>query len=338
MREICLHQLAFGDGRATLSEDLSSYRESLAITVPSLKSCEAHGRERFRFKASGVSLNGTRLVASANTPMSGRIGEDRQAVLHFVLAGRCRFEIDRKVHDAGPGSVVFMTGQQRTGTTDTRSLLTMSIDLQKLRAIWRAVNGLYDVDLKVPEQLVISSSNNRYAHLFQLQVINLCREIDILFDDQRALEFLSLEDRLYRLAALSLFRTLHGQNERPRMGNGTSEKMVTRVEEYARMNLDKPLTLTDLAAEAGVSVRSLHNAFASSRGTSPSRWLRNIRLERARQLLLNSREGHSITAIAYETGFGKPSAFAYFYRRYFGEYPSDTLRGRRSAASLDERN
>ncbi|MFF3348032.1 GlxA family transcriptional regulator [Streptomyces sp. NPDC002779] len=54
---------------------------------------------------------------------------------------------------------------------------------------------------------------------------------------------------------------------------------------WAMRNLDKPLTLTDLARHAGVSVRTLSRRFHAESGVSPLQWLLHQRVERARELL-----------------------------------------------------
>ncbi|WP_416964370.1 GlxA family transcriptional regulator [Streptomyces sp. Agncl-13] len=54
---------------------------------------------------------------------------------------------------------------------------------------------------------------------------------------------------------------------------------------WAMRNLDKPLTLTDLARHAGVSVRTLTRRFHAESAVSPLQWLLHQRIERARELL-----------------------------------------------------
>ncbi|MEU0964095.1 helix-turn-helix domain-containing protein [Streptomyces sp. NPDC005917] len=57
---------------------------------------------------------------------------------------------------------------------------------------------------------------------------------------------------------------------------------------WAMRNLDKPLTLTELARHAGVSVRTLTRRFHAESGVSPLQWLLHQRIERARELLETS--------------------------------------------------
>ncbi|MCT9084342.1 GlxA family transcriptional regulator [Streptomyces fulvoviolaceus] len=54
---------------------------------------------------------------------------------------------------------------------------------------------------------------------------------------------------------------------------------------WAMRHLDEPLTLTDLARHAGVSVRTLTRRFHAESGVSPLQWLLHQRIERAKELL-----------------------------------------------------
>jgi transcriptional regulator GlxA family with amidase domain len=74
------------------------------------------------------------------------------------------------------------------------------------------------------------------------------------------------------------------------------------VRAWALERLDRPLTLTDLAAEAGMSVRTLSRRFREEAGMSPGRWLTRQRVERARDLLETS--DLPVDRIAQLAGFG----------------------------------
>lgn len=56
-------------------------------------------------------------------------------------------------------------------------------------------------------------------------------------------------------------------------------------------------------------------------------YLKQCRLDMARKMLLaGSRDGATVTEIAFSCGFSHLSKFAYDYRQCFGELPSETLR------------
>ncbi|WP_281445503.1 helix-turn-helix domain-containing protein, partial [Paenarthrobacter nicotinovorans] len=62
-------------------------------------------------------------------------------------------------------------------------------------------------------------------------------------------------------------------------------------------------------------------------GATPSDLLRSIRLDRAREMLLEAgpRE-QSVTAVAESCGFTHQGRFSALYLKTFGELPSETLR------------
>ena len=55
-------------------------------------------------------------------------------------------------------------------------------------------------------------------------------------------------------------------------------------------------------------------------------FVKRVRLERARQKLSSLDAETSVTAVAFECGFGNLGHFARDYHERFGERPSETLR------------
>ena len=79
---------------------------------------------------------------------------------------------------------------------------------------------------------------------------------------------------------------------------------------------------------AGVSVRSLQAQFRHDLGQTPTAYVRNRRLERARADLADAAPGSGVTVtdVAARWGFTHFGRFAATYRARFGETPSHTLR------------
>jgi AraC-like DNA-binding protein len=92
-------------------------------------------------------------------------------------------------------------------------------------------------------------------------------------------------------------------------------------------NPEEPLTVTDMAHVAGVSIRSLQVGFKKYVGMSPTDYLRDVRLNRVREDLLSERSLQtSIADIAFSWGFTHLGRFAKSYQERFGELPSETVR------------
>jgi AraC-like DNA-binding protein len=108
---------------------------------------------------------------------------------------------------------------------------------------------------------------------------------------------------------------------------------VQRALDYIETHWDQPITIEALASATDSSARSLFATFRKSRGCSPMTYVRNVRLLRARELLLNSNFDASVSSIASRCGFVSPSNFAKSYLNRFGELPSETLRRAKRGAS-----
>ena len=99
--------------------------------------------------------------------------------------------------------------------------------------------------------------------------------------------------------------------------------LVLQLCEYMQAHLESGLTLTDLEVFSGLSARSLQLAFKKQFGCSPMQWLTVQKLHKVRHKLLNDRSADSIASLAVGY-FPNLGDFARYYRRQFGELPSQT--------------
>jgi transcriptional regulator GlxA family with amidase domain len=104
-------------------------------------------------------------------------------------------------------------------------------------------------------------------------------------------------------------------------------QIVRRLDAAARANLDRFVGIAELCRLAGVERRTLLRAFRAIHATTPSRYLRALRLDLAKQALLAPGAGRkTVTEVATRFGFRELGRFAADYRAAFGESPSETLR------------
>ena len=96
----------------------------------------------------------------------------------------------------------------------------------------------------------------------------------------------------------------------------------------------EPLSVVDLCRMTGVSRRTLEYAFQERFGLSPKAYLLARRLDGVRAELRQDHADLSVTRIANRWGFDHLSRFAAFYRRQFGELPSETIRAGRASARV----
>lgn len=93
----------------------------------------------------------------------------------------------------------------------------------------------------------------------------------------------------------------------------------------------RPWTVSALAACSYVSVRSLQQGFRAHVGTTPMAYLREVRLRRAHEDLLESDPSvATVASIALDWGFTNMGRFAAAYTARYNELPAATLRRRSS--------
>jgi len=106
--------------------------------------------------------------------------------------------------------------------------------------------------------------------------------------------------------------------------------LVRRAEDYIHTHLYERIVLDDLSVVTGVSSRTLQLAFRKFRGVTPMEYIRNYRLDYVRQQLTNRIIDKNITRIALDSGFTHLGKFAHYYKKRFGELPSETFANRGS--------
>jgi transcriptional regulator GlxA family with amidase domain len=97
---------------------------------------------------------------------------------------------------------------------------------------------------------------------------------------------------------------------------------------WAREHLDAPLTVEDMAEQAGMSSRHFARAFIAETGTTPSKAVERLRIEVARQRVQSSSE--AIEHVAQSTGFRDPERMRRAFIRAFGQPPQSLRRAARA--------
>jgi transcriptional regulator GlxA family with amidase domain len=97
---------------------------------------------------------------------------------------------------------------------------------------------------------------------------------------------------------------------------------------WAREHLHAPLTVEDMAEQAGMSSRHFTRAFIAETGTTPSKAVERLRIEVARQRVQSSSE--AIERVAETTGFRDPERMRRAFIRAFGQPPQSLRRAARA--------
>ncbi len=100
---------------------------------------------------------------------------------------------------------------------------------------------------------------------------------------------------------------------------GSQSRQVARAIEWLKENFTQPLRINDLAAQAGMSASTFHHHFRSMTALSPLQYMKQLRLQEARNLMLSQRL--DAATAAFQVGYESPSQFSREYRRLFGAPP-----------------
>lgn len=99
--------------------------------------------------------------------------------------------------------------------------------------------------------------------------------------------------------------------------------LLRSLQELAPVILADPDYTPQLLADAlGMSERTLYRRLKELTGLTPAGWLREVRLDRARQLL-EAQALPTVAEVAYEVGFPNASHFTQLYSKRFGKRPSE---------------
>src|SRR5690349_6977817 len=101
-----------------------------------------------------------------------------------------------------------------------------------------------------------------------------------------------------------------------------------RAAEFIETHAGQPLTLSEIATASGVTARALQYAFRRHYGTTPTGYLRKVRLDRAHQELRTEDPAGGLTVqkVARRWGWSDSSKFTAAYQQQYGQVPSRTLR------------
>lgn len=113
---------------------------------------------------------------------------------------------------------------------------------------------------------------------------------------------------------------------------GVQNAKVLSIIEVMEANLAEPLSLLDIAEDAGLSRRQIERLFRQEMGRSPARYYLEIRLERARHLLVQSTM--PVVEVAVACGFVSASHFSKCYREIYNRSPQQERAERKAQQSM----
>lgn len=226
-------------------------------------------------------------------------------VIGFVDEGSRDMECEKQSFRISKGDILlFNPGDKHSclqndgGTFDYRAF---NIKPSKMNGLYREITGKSG---GLRFQINVISSGELYSCLSGLH--------DLIMSGSEVLE----KEELLLYAMGQLF----DECGEPWENNGAEENTdIGKACEYINAHFSEKITLDCLCRETAMSRAGLLRCFAAHKGISPYRYLENIRLGKAKELLEN---GVSPVETAMSTGFSDQSHFTNFFKSCIGLTPS----------------
>lgn len=115
---------------------------------------------------------------------------------------------------------------------------------------------------------------------------------------------------------------------------GSVESFVQQISSIVEANMpDEHFGAESLARMAGISRSALHRRLMAVSGKSTTSFIRDIRLTKAMEMLLNTDD--TASEIAFKTGFGSPAYFHHCFHKRYGCTPGEARKNEESAIFIN---
>ena len=248
---------------------------------------------------------------------------DDSYLLHIPLAGGGQVIRGKEILEVGTGSLIMLNPGQpfKMHLSAGQANLTVRFPGQLLRDFIERETGR-----AVAGELVFFAGETLHQEDSDSVRRFLAYVCDELGSQRQSLA--STVGRQFEQALVSLVLTKLPHSYSELLGGVPQEpapSYLQRVVDFIATHYAEPLTLQQLAETAAVAPRTLQSGFREYYNQTPMEFLRDYRLDQARQLLTGAgAPGQTVTQIALACGFQHLSKFAKCYRERFGESPSET--------------
>lgn len=128
-----------------------------------------------------------------------------------------------------------------------------------------------------------------------------------------------LSEYMTSLFLCSLSERLFGESGSVVCGQQSTGLDLARIDAYIRNHLDETILVEDLARLVYMSTSHFHAVFREVTGQSPHQYLLDVRLRRARDMILTTT--WPLADVAQQVGFANQSALTHAFRRAMGVTP-----------------
>lgn len=225
-------------------------------------------------------------------------------LVFFPLQGEIKVILREGTLTASPGSAVYLPGNTEHAFDSSSQLGERLIAMLADKTWNKAASGEF-----LP--VVVPASQLAKELLFYLLLHQETRHAKSLIET-----FVhTVSENLESAASVAEMAHVEGR---------VKDARIRKVLEELRENLAETISLPQVAARNGLSVRTLNRLFVAELGASPKQILTRYRIERAQELLVSGTA--NVTDAAFSVGYGSLAQFIRAFRELTGQLPSDVAR------------
>jgi AraC-like DNA-binding protein len=307
-----------------------AFADAVSQVCPTLNDCTPLDRGTpFKSKGCCFESDDVTLAAFLSPKVHSEVGCNDSLTLNISLLGHNTSRVNGRNLAWGSGSGALYTplGSAIEGE-EGGCTLTVNLDPQRLRQtievmLLASEQKVANIDFETPRIMPRS--------IGRLDLAQALKQIYMVAGQYAAISEgiarMGCDDMIYRHAALMFHPTMFGAMcaDAPPADKNRRRRQIDDLCDLLKFRLGDQVSVTDMERLSGMSARTLQSAFMARFGVSPIQWLRQQRLDFARQTLLHANLDTTVIQVALSSGFASPSKFSMYYKQRFGEPPSATL-------------
>lgn len=274
-------------------------------------------------------------VARFDAPVAAKRVEAKMVTLALILQGSKRVDFGSTSLTYRPGSYLFVTGERKYNATiddasAERPYLSLSILLSPER-IAETVFALSDAGLRFDNEGYSGRSADsrdgepsREPHALvatlDAPILDALKRLIAALDDGVSRQVLA--PLIERELLVHLLRSPSG--DVLRRAASYNDGRIQRALAYLSQHMAARITVESVARRVAMSPSHFAHRFQSIVRMSPMQYLKHLRLQRARMLMLG--EGLRAAEVAAEVGYSSPSHFTRDFKARFGAPPASYVR------------
>lgn len=243
--------------------------------------------------------------------------------IHFVEQGSGSFSIGNNVYEVGPGDVIVlhsMEGNSFINSTESFRVFCVTFSFENSENIVK----MNELNKLLKEEIFPKKSNE--ATTIPRILYTMHREFSAksIGHDLR----IKLQMGALVMEILDTWKQQNGQEDIKRMISSNSYKLVNKVIVYLQDNYCSDIRLETVGKIVNIHPRYLCTLFRQITGKTITDFIRQIRIEKSKRLLLYT--SLSITEIAFEVGYNNSQYFSKIFSQTEGTEPRTFRKTRKS--------